>query len=148
METITFEHLKKKLGIGLAVAICQEMLSEEFFNALQINDWIEIYQEAKPGSDLEQRALKIIKECFRKNIRSPMVGTFAASGQWPSTSDMELLVKAGDHVEPDTVVCGVEAMMVQNEIKAGVRGTITEVLAKDGQAVDYDEVLFIVKPDM
>ncbi len=148
METITFEYLKEKLGIGLAVSICEEMLSEEFFNTLKIDDWMEIHQEAKPGSDLEQRALKIIKECFRKDIRSPMIGTFAASGQWPSTSDMKPLVKVGDHIEPDTVVCGIEAMMVQVPIKAGVRGIITKILAKDGQAVNYGEVLFIAKPDM
>lgn len=105
------------------------------------------YQKAEPGSDLKERALKIIKECLRIYIKSPIVGHFAASGQWPSTSDMEPLVKVGDHVEPDTVVCGIEAMMVQNPIKAGFSGTIRKILVKDGDAVAYGQPLFEVEID-
>lgn len=148
METITFERLKEKIGIGLAVTICQEILPEDFFSKLPYDDWAKIWKEAEPKSKLKQRAFNAIKEVLRTEIKSPMVGTFTATGQWPCTSDVEPLVKIGDHVEPDTVVCEIEAMMVQTPIKAGVRGTITEVLANNGQAVDYSEVLFVIKPDL
>jgi acetyl-CoA carboxylase biotin carboxyl carrier protein len=76
-------------------------------------------------------------------INSPMVGTFYAS---PSP-DSEPYVRSGDKVNPDTVVCIVEAMKVMNEIKAEVSGTIEKVLAKNGQAVEFGQSLFQIKPD-
>lgn len=73
-------------------------------------------------------------------IRSPMVGTFYSAPD----PDSPAFVKVGDRVEPDTVVCLIEAMKVFNEIKAEVRGTITRVLASNAQAVEYDQPLFAV----
>lgn len=75
-------------------------------------------------------------------ITSPIVGTFYQA----SSPDAEPYAKAGDSVTPDTVVCIVEAMKVMNEIKSEVTGTITEVCCKDGQAVEYGQVLFKVRP--
>jgi len=76
-------------------------------------------------------------------IKSPIVGTFYAT---PSP-DSAPYVEVGSHVEPQTVVCIVEAMKVMNEIKAETRGTIIEILATNGQAVEYGQVLFKVRPD-
>jgi len=76
-------------------------------------------------------------------IASPIVGTFYAS---PSP-DSEHFVAVGSQVGPDTVVCIVEAMKVMNEIKAETSGTIVKILCKAGQAVEYGQVLFKVKPD-
>ncbi len=76
-------------------------------------------------------------------IKSPIVGTFYAT---PSP-DSEPYVEVGSHVEPQTVVCVIEAMKVMNEIKAEMSGTVVEVLANNGQAVEYGQVLFKVKPD-
>lgn len=73
-------------------------------------------------------------------IRSPMVGTFYSAPD----PDSPAFIKVGDRVEPDTVVCLIEAMKVFNEIKAEVRGTITRVLASNAQAVEYDQPLFAV----
>lgn len=75
-------------------------------------------------------------------ITSPIVGTFYAA---PSP-DSPTFVKVGDSVNAETVVCIVEAMKVMNEIKAELSGTVTEVVAKNGQAVEYGQVLFKVKP--
>jgi acetyl-CoA carboxylase biotin carboxyl carrier protein len=75
-------------------------------------------------------------------IKSPIVGTFY---QAPSP-DADPYVKIGSQVEPDTVVCIIEAMKVMNEIKAETAGTIVEVCCKDGQAVEYGQVLFRVRP--
>jgi len=77
------------------------------------------------------------------DIKSPIVGTFYAQ----PNPDSEPYVEAGSHVEPNTVVCTVEAMKVMNEIKAESNGTIVEILVKNGQAVEYGQVLFRVKPD-
>jgi acetyl-CoA carboxylase biotin carboxyl carrier protein len=76
-------------------------------------------------------------------IKSPLVGTFYAQ---PSP-DSEPYVESGSHVDPQTVVCIIEAMKVMNEIKAEVSGTIVEVVAVSGEAVEYGQVLFRVRPD-
>ncbi len=76
-------------------------------------------------------------------ITSPIVGTFYAT---PSP-DSEHYVEVGSTVEPQMVVCIIEAMKVMNEIKAETSGTIVEVLVTNGQAVEYGQVLFKVKPD-
>lgn len=75
-------------------------------------------------------------------ITSPIVGTFYQA----SSPDAAPYAKVGDKVDAATVVCIVEAMKVMNEIKAEVSGTITEVCCKDGQAVEYGQVLFKVRP--
>jgi acetyl-CoA carboxylase biotin carboxyl carrier protein len=49
-------------------------------------------------------------------------------------------------VKPDTVVCIIEAMKVFNQIPAEISGTITEVLVNNGDAVEYGQPLFRVKP--
>ena len=76
-------------------------------------------------------------------VKSPIVGTFYAK---PSP-DSEPYVETGSTVSPQTIVCIIEAMKVMNEIKAEVSGTIVESLVTDGQAVEYGQVLFKVRPD-
>lgn len=76
-------------------------------------------------------------------IKSPIVGTLY---EGPSP-DSDPYVELGSHVEPQTVVCIIEAMKVMNEIKAEVTGTVVEKRASNGQAVEYGQVLFRVRPD-
>jgi len=76
-------------------------------------------------------------------VKSPIVGTFYAK---PSP-DSEPYVETGSTVSSQTIVCIIEAMKVMNEIKAEVSGTIVESLVTDGQAVEYGQVLFKVRPD-
>jgi len=76
-------------------------------------------------------------------IVSPTVGTFYRA---PSP-EARPYVDVGTHVEPDTVVCLVEAMKVMNEIKAECTGTIMEILVQNGTPVEFDQPLFVVKPD-
>jgi acetyl-CoA carboxylase biotin carboxyl carrier protein len=76
-------------------------------------------------------------------IKSPLVGTFYAT---PSP-DSEPYVEVGTHVDSQAVVCIIEAMKVMNEIKTEISGTITEILVVNGQAVEYGQVLFRLRPD-
>jgi acetyl-CoA carboxylase biotin carboxyl carrier protein len=76
-------------------------------------------------------------------IVSPMVGTFYVA---PSPTSPPY-VKVGDRVKPDTIVCIVEAMKLMNEIEAEVSGEIVEVLAENGQLVEFGQPLFLVKRD-
>ena len=75
-------------------------------------------------------------------IESPMVGTFYAS----PNPDSPVFVKAGSGISPGTVVCLIEAMKVFNEIKSEVTGTVERMLVKNGEAVEFGQKLFLVKP--
>ena len=73
------------------------------------------------------------KAALGKFVSSPMVGTYYAS---PSP-DQPVFVKIGDRVEENTVVCIVEAMKVMNEVKAGVSGTVAEILVENAHPVEF-----------
>ncbi|XVJ60297.1 MAG: acetyl-CoA carboxylase biotin carboxyl carrier protein [Tepidisphaera sp.] len=75
-------------------------------------------------------------------IESPMVGTFYAA----PNPDAGAFVKVGSAVTNDTVVCMVEAMKVFNEIKSGKAGKIERILVKNGEAVEFGQKLFLVRP--
>ena len=75
-------------------------------------------------------------------IVSPMVGTFYAA---PSP-DSPRYVKIGQVVDEEDVVCIIEAMKVMNEIKADVKGKILDVLAEEGEPVEFGQPLFIIEP--
>jgi acetyl-CoA carboxylase biotin carboxyl carrier protein len=77
------------------------------------------------------------------DIPSPIVGTFYEA----STPDSTAYVEIGTHVSPSSVVCIIEAMKVMNEIKAEVSGTIVQILSSNGQAVEFGQPLFKVKPN-
>jgi acetyl-CoA carboxylase biotin carboxyl carrier protein len=77
----------------------------------------------------------------QKEIVSPMVGTFYRA---PSP-DSAPYIKEGQEIVEETVVCIIEAMKVMNEIKAEVKGVITEVLVENGAAVQFGQSLFRVK---
>lgn len=71
-------------------------------------------------------------------VTSPMVGTFYSA---PSPDDAPF-VKIGGRIEKHTVVCVIEAMKVMNEVKAGVSGTIVEILVENGHPVEFGTKLF------
>ncbi len=66
-------------------------------------------------------------------VTSPMVGTHYSS----PGPDQPSFVKVGDRVDENTVVCIVEAMKVMNEVKAGMSGTVAEILADNAQSVEF-----------
>ncbi|MBN2328091.1 MAG: acetyl-CoA carboxylase biotin carboxyl carrier protein [Candidatus Omnitrophica bacterium] len=74
-------------------------------------------------------------------IKSPMVGTFYRA----PAPDAPPFVETGDVVQSNTVVCILEAMKVMNEIKAGLAGTVQEVMVENGQPVEFGQPLFKIK---
>jgi acetyl-CoA carboxylase biotin carboxyl carrier protein len=74
-------------------------------------------------------------------IPSPIVGTFYRS---PSPN-AESFVKIGSRVEPDTVVCIIEAMKLMNEIQAEATGEVAKIYVENGQPVEYGQPLFGIK---
>jgi len=75
-------------------------------------------------------------------IKSPMVGTFYSKPK-PTAAPY---IKIGDVVQPDTIVCLVEAMKTFNELPAGVSGKVVEMLVKEEEPVDVNKPLFKVIP--
>ena len=74
-------------------------------------------------------------------LRSPMVGTFyrsAAPGGKP-------FVEIGQPVNVGDPVCIIEAMKMFNQIEADRAGTVTRILAENGQPVEYDQPLFVIE---
>ena len=76
------------------------------------------------------------------DIKSPMIGTFYRSPSPEAGSYCE----PGTEVNPDSVVCIIEAMKVMNEIKAEVKGVITQLLVENGKPVEFGQPLFKVRP--
>jgi acetyl-CoA carboxylase biotin carboxyl carrier protein len=77
------------------------------------------------------------------SIVSPTVGTYYSA---PNPDD-PAFVKVGTTVQPDTIVCIVEAMKVFNQIPAEVSGTIVELLVNNGDSVEFGQPLFRVSPN-
>jgi acetyl-CoA carboxylase biotin carboxyl carrier protein len=73
-------------------------------------------------------------------VASPLLGTFYRAPK-PGAS---AFVEVGSAVEEDTIVAIIEVMKLMNTVRAGVRGTVTEILARDGVLVEYDETLLRV----
>jgi acetyl-CoA carboxylase biotin carboxyl carrier protein len=75
-------------------------------------------------------------------FNSPIVGTFYRS----ASPGSDPFVKPGDRIDPETVLCLIEAMKVFNEIKAEMNGTVVEVLVENQEAVEFNQPLFLIKP--
>jgi acetyl-CoA carboxylase biotin carboxyl carrier protein len=75
-------------------------------------------------------------------IKSPMIGTFYRAPS-PEAQDY---VEVGSEVNPDTIVCLIEAMKVMNEIKAEVKGVVTHILVENAKPVEFGQPLFRIRP--
>lgn len=89
---------------------------------------------ATPAGDEEGGELAIVK--------SPIVGTFYRSAE-PGAKPF---VSVGDVVRKGQVLCIIEAMKLMNEIDSEYDGEITSIYIENGQAVQYGERLFSIKP--
>lgn len=74
-------------------------------------------------------------------VKSPIVGTFYEA----ASPDSDAFVKVGDKVSAGDTLCIIEAMKIMNEIDAEFSGTVEKVIVDDGQPVEFDQPLFIIK---
>ncbi len=79
------------------------------------------------------------REVSGVEVKAPLLGVFygAVSGK--------KAVEVGDKVEKGDVLCTLEAMKMMNEVKAPVSGTVKQVLAAEGDLVEFDQVLFVIE---
>lgn len=76
-------------------------------------------------------------------VCSPIVGTFYTA---PSP-DSDSFVEVGSRVTSGTTLCIIEAMKLMNEIECDISGTVVKILVQNAQAVEYNQPLFVIKPD-
>lgn len=74
-------------------------------------------------------------------IPSPIVGTFYRS----QSPNADPFVKIGSNVEPESIVCIIEAMKLMNEIQAETSGEVVKIYVENGQPVEYGQPLFGIK---
>lgn len=95
---------------------------------------------ASPVKNLDEQKTKKARENLIE-VRSPFVGTYYAS----SSPGADPFVTVGKTVRKGDTLCIVEAMKLMNEIEAEREGEIVEILVENEQAVEYDQVLFLMK---
>jgi len=78
-----------------------------------------------------------------ETVKSPIVGTFYKA----ASPDSDAFVSVGSKVSKGDTICIVEAMKIMNEIEAEFSGTVQDILIEDGQAVEFDQPLFIISKD-
>lgn len=94
------------------------------------------------SSPIASLAAPAIANTGEIDIKSPMIGTFYRSPSPESAAYVEV----GSEVNGETVVCIIEAMKVMNEIKAEVKGVVTQILVENGKPVEFGQPLFKVRP--
>ena len=80
-------------------------------------------------------------KCSGTPITSPMVGTFYAA----SSPEAAPFVEVGKTISKGDTVCIIEAMKLMNEIESEVAGKITEICVKNGDPVEFGQVLMYVE---
>ena len=95
--------------------------------------------QAAPQASAPQATTKE-PEAKGKAITSPMVGTFYAA----SSPEAAPFVEVGSTVNVGDVVCIIEAMKLMNEIKAEQAGKVTQICVKNGDPIEFGQVLMYV----
>jgi acetyl-CoA carboxylase biotin carboxyl carrier protein len=98
-------------------------------------------QQAAPAAFASSAAAPIAPNASL--VKSPMVGTFYCAPE-PAAKPF---VSVGQRVGADSTVCIIEVMKLMNSVQAGVSGIVSQVLVKDGDPVQFDQVLIVIDPD-
>ena len=74
-------------------------------------------------------------------VRAPMVGTYYSA----SSPDADAFVSLGQKVSEGETMCIIEAMKMFNQIEAETSGTVVAILVENGQPVEFDQPLFVIR---
>ena len=145
------------------------ILENSDVNEIEVNFWGRKYRVSKQASVVVQESSGLAsKEATQNSIQpnpnpvesentllsddnesfegedqlSPMPGTFYSA---PTPED-EPFVSEGDVVKKGQVLCIIEAMKIMNEIESEFDGTIMKVNVNNGDPVEYNQPLFVIKP--
>ncbi|WP_028517142.1 acetyl-CoA carboxylase biotin carboxyl carrier protein [Ruminococcus flavefaciens] len=98
-------------------------------------------QPASIDSTLAASEASMAEEVSGKIVKSPIVGTFYSA---PSP-DKPPFVKTGDEVKKGDVIMIIESMKLMNEIQSEYDGVVEQILVSDGQAVEFDQPIMVIK---
>jgi acetyl-CoA carboxylase biotin carboxyl carrier protein len=76
-------------------------------------------------------------------VTAPLLGVFYRA---PKPGEPPF-VEVGSRVEPDTIIGIIEVMKLMNTVRAGLRGQVVAIAARNGELVEYGEALMFVRPD-
>lgn len=130
----TFELQLERGDEGIDRSFLANAYSDDFsINTISQKNQVPPLAAGHINKPLETTPEEIKEDTHSQYVTSPMVGTFyaAASPHDPA------FVKVGDVIDENTIVYIIEAMKVMNEVKAGVKGTVAEVLLKNGEPVEF-----------
>jgi len=96
---------------------------------------VETMAESQSGKTTSEEVVHVIK--------SPIVGSFYRS---PSP-DSQPFVEVGSHVSFGQPLCIIEAMKLMNEIESDINGTIEKILVQNSTPIEFNQPLFVIKPD-
>ena len=94
---------------------------------------------AAPAAAPEEAEVESVPE--GELVRAPMVGTFYAA----SSPDADPFVSLGQQVSEGETMCIIEAMKMFNQIEAETSGTVVAILVENGQPVEFDQPLFVIR---
>ncbi len=114
--------------------------SEEIANDILLEDKVTTGKISEAREIVKNDKL-VIEDINIKVVKSPIVGTFYASGD-PKAGTF---TKVGSKVKKGDVLCIIEAMKLMNEIDAEFEGEVIEVLVENEQMVEYGQGLFKIK---
>lgn len=136
VDELNLEQDEMKLSLKKNTMVVQESVTS---NVPVVEPQASLPSQVKTESIQVQEEKQDDRNLF--TVTSPMVGTFYSA---PSP-DSNPYVKEGDSVDEETVVCIVEAMKLMNPIVADTNGKIVEVVAENGELVEYGQPLMVVE---
>ena len=131
-------EVEKGTGTGSASAISarasRPAAAAETPQPARLESGVQAKTEPKqaPGADANLLAIK-----------APLLGIFYRRSQ----PGVPPYVEEGSPVDEDTTVALIEVMKLFNPVKAGVEGRIVRICVENNDLVEFDQVLFLVKPE-
>jgi acetyl-CoA carboxylase biotin carboxyl carrier protein len=107
--------------------------------AAPVTPQVEVAPAAAPAVEEPEAAEDQIPE--GEAVLSPMVGTFYGA----SSPEAQPFVSLGQSVGVGDTLCIIEAMKMFNQIESDIAGTVVAILAENGQPVEYDQPLFVIR---
>lgn len=95
--------------------------------------------ETKPAAAV---AAPVVASGGGSEVPAPLLGTFYHAPK----PGADPFVKVGDRVTEDSVIGIIEVMKLMNQVTAGVAGTITEIVAPNGELVEHGQPLVRIQP--
>ncbi|CEN24989.1 acetyl-CoA carboxylase biotin carboxyl carrier protein [Paraclostridium sordellii] len=138
---LTYVNLKDK-DFSLEVSKLKELsnasINQQIESIQKDNDNV---NQENLSNNINNSTESIIENKDVHLITSPIMGTYYGS---PSPED-DCFVKVGDKVKAGDTLCIIEAMKLMNEIISDIDGEIVEIVSKDEDLVEYNQVLFKIK---